>query len=186
MLDDLQRQASHGLTLKSGTAMRYTVTRRLGLRYYEQGYDLPVELVAEQFDKHQITSAFHAVHEKLYGYCRRNEPVELASIWVSVELDLQVVKLPEVRPASGRPMPICFREAIFNGRSCETAVYDRDSLGSGSKLAGPAIVEQVDSTTVIPPGQKASVDRFGEGKGKGVRDESQYEDAKDRNKKHKY
>jgi N-methylhydantoinase A/oxoprolinase/acetone carboxylase beta subunit len=42
----------------------------------------------------------------------------------------------------------------------DTTIYDRDKLGIGAHFAGPAIVEQFDATTVVPPGWRASVDRF--------------------------
>ena len=43
----------------------------------------------------------------------------------------------------------------------ETPVYEREAIGGGGRLAGPAVVEQYDSTTVVYPGWRASVDRFG-------------------------
>ena len=162
MFDELQREARRRLTMKSGTEAVYATTRRLGLRYHGQGYDVPVEVVAGAIDKRAVESAFHAAHEKLYGYCRRDEPIELVSVWVSEELDLRAVKLPEIPPVSGRPVPARSRKIVFGGRPCETAVYDRDSLGAGAELSGPAIVEQTDSTTLILPDQEARVDRYGQ------------------------
>jgi 5-oxoprolinase (ATP-hydrolysing) len=46
-------------------------------------------------------------------------------------------------------------------RAIETAIYDRDRLGVGAAFTGPAIVEQFDATTVVPPGWSAVVDRYG-------------------------
>ena len=53
------------------------------------------------------------------------------------------------------------RSAWFEGGRLETAIYDRALLGAGAELAGPAIVQQADSTTVVPPGASARVDAYG-------------------------
>jgi N-methylhydantoinase A/oxoprolinase/acetone carboxylase beta subunit len=50
---------------------------------------------------------------------------------------------------------------IETGQSCACPIYDRDELGAGAKLNGPAILEQYDSTVVIPPRWRATVDPFG-------------------------
>jgi N-methylhydantoinase A len=62
---------------------------------------------------------------------------------------------------SGAPKPIGARQVRFNGGWFETAIFDRASLGGGAELAGPAIVEQPDTTVIIDPGATAIVDRLG-------------------------
>ena len=99
---------------------------------------------------------------QLYGFARRDEPVELVNLWVSEEMDVQAVRLPRTDAADGPPSPARSRRVIFDGRACETAIYDRSAFGAGSRFTGPAIVEQDDSTTVVLPDQAAQVDDHGQ------------------------
>jgi N-methylhydantoinase A len=86
----------------------------------------------------------------------------MVNAWVSVEMDLGAVKLPEVAPARGTPEPVGTRRVIYAGAALDTPVYDRASLGAGAALSGPALVEQADSTALIWPGQHARVDGYGQ------------------------
>jgi N-methylhydantoinase A len=58
------------------------------------------------------------------------------------------------------PKPIGQREVWFKGKPCPTDLYDRASFSAGAEFAGPAIVEQIDSTVVVPPNTSASVDQY--------------------------
>jgi len=75
--------------------------------------------------------------------------------------------LPKVRlvkentTGSGTTAPVGYREVYMRDGFVKTAVYDRSDFKSGAIIEGPAIVEQLDSTTVIFPGQRAEVDDFG-------------------------
>ena len=61
------------------------------------------------------------------------------------------------------PKPVARRKVLFdeNEGYLDTPIYDRAKLGAGAIIDGPAIIEQLDSTTVILPGQKAEIERYG-------------------------
>ncbi|MDK2986791.1 MAG: N-methylhydantoinase, partial [Clostridia bacterium] len=61
---------------------------------------------------------------------------------------------------STKPEAITSRKVYFNDGFVETAIYNRDNLLPGQQVTGPAIIEQLDSTTVVFPGQTARVDAF--------------------------
>ena len=84
----------------------------------------------------------------------------MASVWVAVQHDLHPLELPEVA-AEAEPAPRQMREARFAGVEREVPVYARDDLGAGCTLRGPAVVEQLDATSVVPPEHLLVVDRFG-------------------------
>ena len=161
-LDELDREARAPLAAigLSGSALRSE--RRLGLRYHGQGYDLPVALPDGPVDLVAVREAFHDAHRRLYGYAAADQPVELVSLWLAVEMDLQAIDLPEVPAATTAPVPQSRRPVWFAGERADTPVYDRADLGAGAKLTGPAIVEQADTTVVVWPGQPARVDRHGQ------------------------
>ena len=156
---ELVDQARQRLRFES---QQHSVRCVLGMRYAGQRYELPVTFLNESSDYDQVISDFHAVHERMYGYHRPDEPVELTTVWVSVEVDLQVVRLPRSVARSTEPEPRDHRAVLFGGNSYETPVFDRDSFGVGAALRGPAIVEQLDATTAVLPNQMLRVDEYGQ------------------------
>jgi N-methylhydantoinase A len=88
--------------------------------------------------------------------------VEISSIWVSVEVDLKPITVPKATRMEVDPAPFAVRKVLFAGEMHETAVYSRDILGAGVTIIGPAIVEQLDATTVVWPNQEIRVDYYGQ------------------------
>jgi N-methylhydantoinase A len=149
------------ITRLTDTGREQNLRRRLGLRYLGQSYDLPIPVEPGGLSKDVLMREFHAAHQRSYGYARADETVEVASVWVSVEADLQPVALPVAEEGRGTPAPVFTREVMFSGQPIETSVYRRDTLGAGHRLEGPAIIEQLDSTTVLWPNQALRVDSHG-------------------------
>jgi N-methylhydantoinase A len=109
-----------------------------------------------------VRARFDERHAQLHGHAAKERPVEV----VSYRLRLRV-KVPkyeprdEAAPASPRPSePKGRRKIHLDGATAsEAALFERDRLDIGAVIAGPAIVEQFDATTVIPTGWRAQVDR---------------------------
>ena len=100
---------------------------------------------------------FKERHEALYGFATE-EPWELVALRVSLSAPRAAPPEPQVA-AAGAPAP--YREAPcwFGGsESVATPRYDRERLGAGARIAGPAIVEDAWSTVVLPPGAALEVD----------------------------
>jgi N-methylhydantoinase A len=70
-------------------------------------------------------------------------------------------RIPKVERTAGDPPKGGSRPVYFEGKFRDTPVYERAALGAGAQLAGPAIVEEFGSTTVVFPGQRLSVDAHG-------------------------
>lgn len=159
---ELQVDAEQRLSFakKSGDSLH--VTRRVGQRYVGQRYELPVRVADGELDLQKIAAGFHAEHDRLYGYSRHDQPVELSSVWVSVEADLRPLQLPEAYPTPSDIEPFTTREVYFAGKTYDTPIYYRDALKRDGSITGPAIIEQLDATTVVWPGQRLEVDRFGQ------------------------
>ena len=107
-------------------------------------------------------AAFHAVHERVYGYARTQQPVEFVNFRA---VHTYPLPRPALTPAarsigSLADARLGERRAYFES-FVPTAIYERARLPLGARLAGPAIVEQSDTTTVIPPGVTALVDDAG-------------------------
>jgi N-methylhydantoinase A/oxoprolinase/acetone carboxylase beta subunit len=136
------------------------------MRYVGQAYELEVPIAAPVVAARvpEVVSAFHAAHERIYGYARARQPVEFVNFRA---VHTYALPRPVVRPAARAAGRV--EEALLGERLAYfppdgfavTAVYERTRLPIGGRVAGPAIVEQTDTTTVIPPGYAARVDRAG-------------------------
>ncbi|RLM53947.1 hydantoinase/oxoprolinase family protein [Halobellus sp. Atlit-31R] len=130
-----------------------TLTRRADLRYAGQSFELTVD-VAGPFDPERVEGRFHAVHASTYGY-RMDEPVELVNLRVSATTPRND-PVTEHRPSGEAHSDE--REAEFgDGRAYETPVYARAGLAVGRTIGGPAVIEQPESTVVVPPVWDAEV-----------------------------
>jgi N-methylhydantoinase A len=159
LLAELADEASERLQW-SGANRR--IHRSLGARYLGQRYELRVNLADSELNRGRIEDGFHQEHRRAYGYMREGEAVEVCSLWVSVEVDLEPVALPCRGPTTDTLTTVSNRQVIFAGQSCDTPIFRREAFGAGSELVGPAIVEQLDATTVVWPGQVLRVDEFGQ------------------------
>ena len=139
--------------------------RKLDLRYSIQKYELAVP-VAEgklrEIDKTTWRRLFDERHEQHYGSRATDQRVEIVNYHLTARVVLPKPKITELRLQGENP------EGALKGRRrayldgwVDCPLYDRERLGCGNRLIGPAIVEQPDSTIVIHPGQLVEVDRFG-------------------------
>ena len=142
------------------------IQRQLDLRYPFQGYELTIPCPQRDLleaDKPAIRAAFDARHKEVYGTSAPSEAPEVVNVRVTSVVSVPKLDLPDLAPGDGTPTPTSRRPVLFDAGEgyLDTPVYDRVRLRAGAVIAGPAIVEQLDSTTVILPGMKASVEKFG-------------------------
>ncbi|HTY76631.1 MAG TPA: hydantoinase/oxoprolinase family protein [Candidatus Bathyarchaeia archaeon] len=135
------------------------------MRYVGQAYELEVAIEAPM-DPARVADAvrgFHAAHERIYGYARADQPVELINFSAVHRYPLPRPVLAPPAAAAGRmdDARIGERRAYFTPGFVAAALYDRARLPAGSRVAGPAIIEQADTTSVIPPGHIALVEPSG-------------------------
>jgi N-methylhydantoinase A len=107
-------------------------------------------------------AAFHARHVEADGYDIQGHPVEFVTLRLVVTRP-RPAPPPEPGPGAGSGDPIVGRRPVWfagNGFT-STPVYDRARLAAGARFEGPAVVEQMDTTTVIPPDATAAVDEAG-------------------------
>jgi len=139
----------------------------LDLRYAGQGYELTVPCIMPPLkpeDLKLMRQRFDTMHEQNSGHKAESEPVELVSLRL---ISLGLVPQAELLPGkvTGRKVEEAKtgERKVFFGRehgTLNTQIYSRDLLELGHKLSGPAIVEQLDTTTVIHPEQEAVVDEY--------------------------
>jgi N-methylhydantoinase A len=130
-------------------------TRRADLRYGGQSFELTVE--ADSLEK--LEHRFHAAHEQRYGYRMEDEAIELVNVRLISTVPVEKPELTE--PGARGEAGTGEREANFDGEWMEVPVLDREEMGEGSEVEGPAIVEFRESTCVVRPGWRGVVDGVG-------------------------
>ena len=142
--------------------------RAADLRYAKQGVELTVPVTAggpvAEAALATLVADFHSLHERLYTFADPGAPVEIVNLRVEAVGATGTLVLPEIPAASKRrPEPAGERPASLDGNGAATPratpVYRREALLAGHVIEGPAIVDQLDSTVVILPGQSALTDR---------------------------
>jgi N-methylhydantoinase A len=137
------------------------------LRYFGQNFELIMDVRSARFDAAglaRLVESFHHRHKDHYGYDMRGQPVEVVNLRLVVTAARKPPPQERVKAVRGdlRQALIEKRKVWFaEGGFAATPVYDRDRLPSGCRIAGPAIVEQMDTTTVVPPRAVLKNDRFG-------------------------
>jgi N-methylhydantoinase A len=153
MLDGMEAEG-RALVAQAGVEAAETKIR-VAMRYAGQGYQVEADVPA--LDRDAIRAAFEAEYLRLYGRTEPGLPVECVGWRVTVsgptpKLDLAAAAAPGGVTRKGS------RNAWFGGRFVEAAVYDRAALAPGAVLEGPALVEERESTLVLPPGARATCD----------------------------
>jgi N-methylhydantoinase A len=167
IFDDLEREARAQLASEGFGAQDMALERQVDLRYAGQGYEVTVSAPPGPWDPavlHDIRHRFDAQHEQQFGHKAEDEVVEVVNYRV---VGLGMVPKVELARQAPAAVPVSTaqvseRQAYFPelGGLVSTPIYDRTRLAPGHELTGPAIVEQLDSTTLILPGQHARVDDY--------------------------
>ena len=134
------------------------------MRYVGQSYEIEVPIEPAWLGpggEAAILSAFHRAHERAFGHADRQAPAEIVNLRVQLRAGRPRVPLAEVAARATAPAPRATRRIWLDGRPTQAHVFDRAALGPGARLAGPAIVEQPDTTVLVPTGHVGDVDRFG-------------------------
>jgi N-methylhydantoinase A len=159
---ELEEQARTWLAAEGVSAGARRLTRLADLRYRHQGFELTVPWPEPDLSVDALIARFHARHRQLYTYALTDAPVEIVTLRVAAAGRVRRFTIPAVerrRAVRSRPAR---RRVYFAGVGWTACpAIDREQLGVGDVVTGPAIVEQLDATTVVPPGRRATVDRVG-------------------------
>jgi N-methylhydantoinase A len=163
---DLEGKAKAWLKEQEVAAKDASITYSLDLRYEQQGFEVTVPISAEEVHRKgaltETLANFHAIHERLYGV-RFHVPVELVALRVVARGAMPSVDeaAPVGDEGAAGPAVIGTHPAYFDGAWHDTPHYDRGRLAVGTRVEGPAIIRQYDTTTVLLPGHFAEIDKHG-------------------------
>src|SRR5262249_48844945 len=144
---------------------RVRIERALDMRYAGQGYEVTLPCPARPLsatDLPALRAAFDAQHKAMFGHFAPRAPVEIVSFRVRGIGLVPQVAMPKFRRGEGSLVDARRgeRRVRFEGAEVECPVYWRARLDVGLTIPGPAVIDQLDSTTLICPGQVACVDEW--------------------------
>ena len=164
MYGEMRAQAI-AVVQESAVAGEVMVARSADARYVGQGYEVTVPIPLGRLDAAalaRVRASFHEVYAARYGYANPAEPVEAVTWKLSAVGGSPRIALAKAGASSTDARRKATRRAYFpEARGyTDTPVYDRSELAAGTSLTGPAIIEERESTTVLPPGVTARVDEY--------------------------
>ena len=161
---ELESHATRDLRDEAFAQTQIGIERALDLRYAGQGYEItvPCDYPLNANSIAQLRARFDETHKRMFGHTAPDEPVEIVSYRLRGIGRVPPVKIRKYE-RQGWPIKDALRQirkARFHGLTLDCPVYQREKLDVGASLMGPAIIDQLDATTVIPPGHTARVDEF--------------------------
>jgi N-methylhydantoinase A len=143
----------------------WTLRWMAALRYEHQGFELTVDWPGRSVSAQTLEgaiSAFHREHERLYTFAQPDAPVELVQLRVQAIGSLAKPSVPKIAVNGSAARAQVGVQKVWTDAGWTTSpIYERGELPAGAQLTGPAIVQQLDATTYILPGQQGSVDAYG-------------------------
>ena len=163
LLAELAEQAATMVEADGVPRAQHRVEYSADLRYHGQGFEVPVTIDVEAFDGKgagldSLRAAFNAEHERLFSFLLDNEQ-ELVTVRASVVGPRPDVATPTLEQGGADPSvaQTGTTPVWVDGGFADAALYDRSLLKAGNVIDGPAIVIEMDSTTLILPGHAATV-----------------------------
>jgi N-methylhydantoinase A len=167
---EMERRGREAVARSEVAVAGVAVQRAADMRYVGQEHAVTVELAGDLFaaeDRDGIKRRFDAVHERRYGYSAPGEKAEIVSLRSAITGLMRKPAFEPIIAGDVDPPAEAFRgaRAVYfaeAGRRVDTPTYDRASLLANNRIAGPALIEEYASTTVVHPGDVVTVDTFGD------------------------
>lgn len=158
----LETEASARLRHEGVSDENALLQRQVSMRYLGQWRSLTVPMGSGEGALEQAIQTFHEQHEREFAFSQVGAPVEIYQLHLAA---IGKTPKPSFRPheRTGQmpSSPAELRQVYFGETGwVETPVYDRDTLPAGARFSGPAIINQLDSTTVVPPNTHAEIDEW--------------------------
>jgi len=157
----LEHEAAERLAHESVASAEIVMQRTVDMMYQGQWRSLAVSAPSPIADLAALIEAFHQSHEREYNFRRDDAPVGLFRLNLKAVGIVPKAEFARAAATGQTPTPKTRRPVWFAATgSADTPVYWRPDLSPGARFSGPVIVEQLDSTTVIPPGFSAEIDAW--------------------------
>jgi N-methylhydantoinase A len=146
-------------------AERRRFERAVDARYERQSYELTIPVPPHpivQTTLQQIAEAFHSGHLQTYGHDNRSEPVKIVNVRVAAIGTIPPLVIRDIPAPAGTEAIKSRRQVWFHETGeVDAPIYDRRRISLGLKLVGPAVIESLESTILVPPRWQANVNEDG-------------------------
>jgi N-methylhydantoinase A len=139
---------------------RQRFARVIEARYKGQNHEVQVRLSDGDLLLGDFNAAFAEAHRREYGYDIPERAIEVVNCRLKA-IGLIDRPAPFFQDAAGTSQPKATRRVHFAAGWIDTPIFDRDDLAIGTRLAGPAVIDEMSATTLVPPGCALTVDRTG-------------------------
>ena len=156
----LEAMAAERLSHEGVAAKDIVLQRNVEMMYQGQWRSLAVPAPSKITDIDALIDGFHNEHEREFNYRREDAPVSIFRVALTATGMVPKAELQTHPVKANTPTTDATREVWFEGKGHTSMVFERTDLTAGAKFDGPAIVEQFDSTIVIPPNTTAEVDTY--------------------------
>lgn len=159
----LESEAIARLDREGVSSSDMNLERSISMRYAGQWRSLSVPIGSGEGALDAAVERFHEEHEREYSFRRDEAGVELYQLMLRATGVTPKPRFPRHDAAARpRPQPVSYRMTYWDetGGRTQTPIYDRAELLAGTRITGPAVIEQLDSTTVIPPEVPAEIDEW--------------------------
>jgi N-methylhydantoinase A len=139
------------------------LNRSIDMRYLGQWRSLAVPVGKPLTELEPVIEAFHQLHGREHNFSMEDAPVEIFRLNLTAIGVTEKPSLPRAEKQSGTPAPRTERQVWFDEtrEKVPTPIYLREDLKPGNVVTGPAVIEQLDTTVLVPPGVPAEVDEWG-------------------------
>ena len=163
--DEMVHRASGELVLESGTQEAVQAECHMLLKFSGQLHEIKIPVTRDQ-DATAIRNNFESAYRRSYGHVESGAKMEIAALSITVTAPVLKLEPADLCPKEYEddPEPKGSRKIYFSPEIgwMETPIYSRDSLGPGFACQGPAVIEELGSTTIVGPNDVLKVGRFGE------------------------
>jgi N-methylhydantoinase A len=157
---ELEDEGRQHLLHEGVTADAMSFQRHVDMRYLGQWRAMSIDVGETVTSLDDAVARFHEEHGREHNYSRPDAPVEIYRLTITATGKTPKAEFAQHERVRAAAEPVAKRDVVFDEepQAIMTPVYDRDKLKAGMVVAGPAIIEQLDSTILVPPGLKAEVD----------------------------
>jgi N-methylhydantoinase A len=161
--DELALDARASMNVDPGLQIQRTMYYSADMRYHHQAYEIELPIDANWLvgaAHEDLLAAFHSFHQRLYGHADHQEAVDLINLHVKV---VGAVLKPKPTPVhrAGQAVRPVHRAVRLRDRLYQAEIHQRRELSVGQRVVGPAIIEQDDTTVLIPADFSGTVDTVG-------------------------
>ena len=165
LLRELAESAAVSLTEQGLDASEQTVGYQVDVRYHGQGFEIPIEVDPDWLSDPdsaltRLSDGFDTEHERLFSFLLSVDH-ELVNARATVTGPKPEVAAVPLEDGAGPPEPLSSHEIYVSGGMVEANVYDRGTLRAGDVVTGPAVITEMDSTTLVLPDHEATVHSSG-------------------------